>query len=194
VSIRSVPYPGVGATLRLPRPLWDEALTIIDNYGRRGRGHEALVYIAGGVCGGDLVATAVYILDHSAQGDRVIVTPEEARWLLQELRRRDEKLLAQLHSHRHESCHSSGDDAHSASFHAGFLSIVVPRFGRGVSNLTDCTVAEYSGGRFIEIAPDQVPNRLRIMESVVHRKLGMTKEGPWRALMRKLKLTGRRAR
>jgi hypothetical protein len=95
--------------------------------------------------------------------------PEEARWLLQTLRARDEKLIAQLHSHRWLAGHSPGDDTWATSFHEGFLSIVVPHFGAGVSLPVDCAVLEYRSGQFIGLARAEVARRIQVYPETVER-------------------------
>src|SRR5204862_8073148 len=108
------------------------------------------------------IVTGLYRRNHAPQGDRVVVAPEEARWLLRTLRARDEKLVGQLHSHRGLAGHSPGDDVWATSFHEGFLSIVVPRFGAGVTAPVDCAVLEYRDGRFVPLGRDEVEQRIRL--------------------------------
>ena len=135
----------------------------------RRRGSEGLVYIGGVVAGDEMVITSLYRLGHEAQGDCVIVTAEEARWLVRTLRGRDEKLVGQIHSHRFAAGHSPGDDQYATSFHAGYLSIVVPNFGRGVTSLDQCAVLEYRNGVFDDLGADEVAARIQIHPQVVSR-------------------------
>ncbi len=58
---------------------------------------------------------------------------------------RNEVLFAQIHSHPFEAFHSFTDDNYPISHKLGFLSIIVPFFGKNVSCLTDCKVYEYEG-------------------------------------------------
>ena len=113
--------------------------------------------------------TGLYRLDHEAEGDRVIVTPEQSRWLLRTLRERDEKLIGQLHSHRGIAGHSYGDDLHATSFHEGFISIVVPDFGDGVEDPQQCAVLEYRNGRFEDLDGQELEARLRVAMQVAAR-------------------------
>lgn len=57
--------------------------------------------------------------------------------LKQELDRRGLSLLAQVHSHPGSAFHSSRDDLTAASPWPGFISIVVPNFGRLSSSFLD---------------------------------------------------------
>ncbi len=176
MSRRAAAYPPAGYVLRLPTVIWEAALAIMRAYATRGAselgepGSEALVYLAGVVAAAELIVTGLYCLDHAPQGDRVVVTPDEARWLLKTLRARDEKLVGQLHSHRSVAGHSPGDDAWATSFHGGFLSIVVPHFGIGVSVPGECAVLEYRGGRFVELSDEEIASRVRQYPQIAERK------------------------
>lgn len=197
MTARTAPYPPAGHAIRIGQAMWASALDTVADYATLGgedgrKGSEALVYFGGVATGTELVVTGLYRLHHEPQGDRVVVTPGEARWLLQALRARDEKLIAQLHSHRWLAEHSHGDDIWAASFHDGFLSIVVPNFGAGVSSPVDCAVLEYREGAFVEIPPGEVARRIVLSPETIERVAGPTrlapnKERPWRGFARKLK-------
>jgi hypothetical protein len=68
-------------------------------------------------------------------------------------------LLAQVHTHEGSAFHSDVDDVHG--FHSpGFLSIVVPRFGRGASTATDWAHFECLGNASVrELRALEVRNR-----------------------------------
>jgi hypothetical protein len=171
-SARAVAYPPTGYALRVPATIWEGALGTMRAYATHGvsdfgePGSEALVYLGGVVAGDEMIVTGLYRLNHAAQGDRVAVTPKEARWLVQTLRARDEKLVGQLHSHRGRAGHSPGDDAFATSFHEGFLSIVVPRFGAGVTVPIECAVLEYRGGAFVALGAHEVEQRVRVVTAI----------------------------
>jgi hypothetical protein len=207
MSARGVPYPPSGYRLRLPGPLWEGALATMRSYATLGRadfgarGSEALVYLGGVVAGTEMIVTGLYRLNHEPQGDRVVVAPEEARWLLRMLRARDEKLVGQLHSHRGLAGHSPGDDAWATSFHEGFLSIVVPRFGAAVTALADCAVLEYRGGHFVPLAMGEIERRVRVYPPIVEHgarvvpvERARRKEKGWTAFAVRLKSIARRPR
>lgn len=165
---RAVPYGGVGASLVIPQEIWERTLTLVRAFGRRNS--EALVFWGGIVSAdGSAQVTGVYIPRHAAQGDRVRLEALESRWLLRRLRERDEKLLAQVHSHPVDAFHSSGDDAAAASFHAGYISIVVPCYGRGVRDLSPCAVFEYDGAQFRAVDAASVGARFRVLPLVEER-------------------------
>lgn len=199
MSARATPYPPAGYQLRIPADIWDNALATMRIYATLGsselgeRGSEGLVYLGGVVAGDEMLITGLYRLNQEPQGDRVVVTPEEARWLLKSLRARDEKLVGQLHSHRGPAGHSPGDDIWATSFHEGFLSMVVPWFGAGVTRPNDCAILEYRGGRFVELARDEVDGRIDVYAEIDEHRAQVTiareaarKEGRWRAFVARL--------
>ncbi len=199
MSARAMPYPPLGYQLRIPDDIWDKALATMGIYATLGsselgeRGSEGLVYLGGVVAGDEMLVTGLYRLNHEPQGDRVVVTPEEARWLLKSLRARDEKLVGQLHSHRGRAGHSPGDDVWATSFHEGFLSIVVPWFGTAVTRPSDCAVLEYRGGRFVALARGEVDERIDVYAEIVERRAEVVvaretprNEGRWRAFVARL--------
>jgi hypothetical protein len=197
MTARSAPYPPTGHPIRIGRATWESALDTVGAYATLGgedgrRGSEALLYLGGVGTGTEMIVTGLYRLHHQPQGDRVVVTPDDARWLLQALRARDEKLIAQLHSHRWLAEHSHGDDIWATSFHEGFLSIVVPNFGTGVGSPVNCAVFEYREGAFVLLPRAEVVRRIVLYPETIERVALPTlsapiKERPWRAFARKLK-------
>jgi hypothetical protein len=194
MTARSTPYPPADYRVRVPQLIWTAALNEVRRYasldGRSGRrGSEGLVYLGGVPTTEELLVTSVFRLHHLPQGDSVKPTPAEVRWLLLELRARDEKLVAQLHTHRHGARHSPGDDAMATSFHPGFLSIVVPNFAVGVAQLHECIVHEYRDGEFGALTPAQVAARFNLSTQAVDRTADHEGEVPsrWPRFVQRLK-------
>jgi hypothetical protein len=135
------------------------------------------------------VVTTVLRLQHSPQGDRVAPTADEVRWLISTFRARDEKLMAQMHTHRHTAFHSPGDDRMATSFHDGFLSIVAPNFAVGVDRLDQCAVHEYHTGSFHLLDPIEVRARFIVFDPVVNRRpIPETQEHSiWQRFVQKLR-------
>lgn len=142
------------------------------------------------------MVSSLLILNHLPQGGRVRPTAEEMRSLLRALRVRDEKLIAQIHTHEGLAFHSYGDDTRATSYHPGFISIVVPRFGRAVHAIDECAVYEFRG-TFEPLTRREITDRFCICEDVVElAPLREWEEKPsiWNALSRKLKSIVRRKR
>jgi hypothetical protein len=194
MTARSTPYPPAGFHVRIPATVWASALNEVRRYATVGihdgrRGSEGLVYLVGVPTGDALIVTAVYRLDHEPQGDRVMPTPAEVRWLLSTLRERDEKLVAQFHTHRHNASHSPGDDRMATSFHDGFLSIVAPNFAVDVERIGQCIVHEYRSGTFRPLSNDETAARFTIHAQIVDRPHDRAAEEPnrWRRFVQRLK-------
>ena len=164
-SRRSVRYPGSGSRFYIPEPIWEETLNAIRRYGIFDS--EGLVYW-GGIVGAtsETLVTSVLILNHLPQGGRVKPTRKEMRNLLRELRRRDEKLVAQIHSHKYSAFHSLGDNQNATSYHQGFVSLVAPNFGRGVTMPWDCAIYEFEG-EFRPLSSREIRERFKVQKLVV---------------------------
>jgi hypothetical protein len=170
MSRRAQSYPGVGAAIFIPAEAWEQTLAVVRTYQRKTS--EALVFWGGVVTGEAVQVTGVYVIGHDPQGGAVRPTPAESRWLVRRLRERDEKLVAQVHSHGGSAFHSSGDDERAASFYPGYLSVVVPQFGRGVHGLEDCAVLEFDREGFRGMDGEEVARRVRILPLVDERPGG----------------------
>jgi hypothetical protein len=199
MTARSTPYPPPGFRVRVPAAVWSSALDEVRRYATLGfhggrRGSEGLVYFAGVPAADAMIVTAVYRMDHEPQGDRVMPMPEEVRWLLSTLRERDEKLIAQLHTHRYSARHSLGDDRMATSFHDGFLSIVAPNFAVDVERIDQCVVHQYDAGTFRPLSTDETVERFTIYAQIVDRPPGRVAEEPnrWHRYVRRLKSIVRR--
>ncbi|MDA8217793.1 MAG: hypothetical protein M0Z94_09285 [Dehalococcoidales bacterium] len=165
---RRVPYTEAGATIHVPVEVWQRSLEVVRLYGTVGS--EGLVFWGGIVTADTIQVTGLYIPAHEPQGGRVKVTAEEGRWLLRRLKERDEKLIAQFHSHGGLAGHSYGDDERAASAHEGFISLVAPYFGRGVKAPKHCGVHEYDGRGFLRLSEDEVCRRI-VVDSLFEERL-----------------------
>jgi hypothetical protein len=161
---RAAEYPGAGAPIHVPAEVWRRSLDVLCLYGDVGS--EGLVFWGGVVTAGCIQVTGVYVPAHEPQGGHVKVTADEGRWLLRRLKERDEKLVAQFHSHEGSAKHSFGDDERAASAHEGFISLVAPNFGRDVVGPEECGVHEYDGSRFRRLPSEEACQRIRVQTLV----------------------------
>jgi len=165
ITRRSIPYPNEVRKLHVPLPIWKNTISYFQEYSRHES--EGLVFWGGGVgAAKELYVSSVIKINHKAQGYRVAPNQEEMRFLVRTLRERDEKLLAQVHSHPEIAYHSWGDDENPTAFFNGFFSIVVPDFGINVSEITQCAVFRYSD-RFVQLSLDEVIESVLIIDPIV---------------------------
>jgi len=96
----------------------------------------------------------------------VDVPIEEAQRINEVLNEMDETLLAQIHSHPGDAFHSYTDNNFAITFTLGFVSIVVPFFGRqGVSDLCRCSIWVHEGyGKWRMLSEDETKTAMIIIE------------------------------
>lgn len=164
---RGVPYPGAGCPIIVPVEIWHHTLEAVRSYAPLRS--EALVFWGGVVAGDSLQVTGLLLPNHQPQGGCVRLTEAESRWVLRTLHHRDEKLIAQVHSHPGDAFHSWGDDQGAASFHPGYVSVVVPRLGWQVNTLQECEVLEFDSGTFSALSHADIDRRIRISPLVQER-------------------------
>lgn len=163
---RAIQYPGIGSRFCLSQEVWEETVAALRFYGDFRS--EGLVFWGGAVgASGETVVTALLKLNHKPQGGCVHPSAEEMRKLLRTLRARDEKLVAQIHSHPGEAFHSFGDSQHATSYHAGFISIVLPNYGSGVKSIHDCAVYEFRGD-FEALSHEEIEKRFLVLPQIVN--------------------------
>ena len=152
-------------TVRLPKPVLEETLSGLARAGRDGL--ESLAYWPGIRADSGYLVRRVLFADRFggfSSGAAFAALPLASAFKIgQEVHERGEIVLAQIHTHPREAFHSAADDAHPISCRPGFLSVVVPRFGRGISSVSGCKVYEYAGaGRWNELAGRAARGRLRV--------------------------------
>lgn len=81
----------------------------------------------------------------------------------EKIHERDEILFAQVHTHPAEAFHSFVDNNHPISHRVGFLSVVIPYFGKGVTSLSQCKVYEYEGkANWNEMKKDEIEKKFEV--------------------------------
>lgn len=96
----------------------------------------------------------------------VDVPIEEAQRINEILNEKGETLLAQVHSHPGGAFHSHTDNNFAITFTLGFVSIVVPFFGRqGLSDLSRCGIWVHEGyGKWRRLSEDETKTAMTIIE------------------------------
>lgn len=132
--------------------------------------HEAYVFWAGSVPNAihAYVSSCIIPRVRTSPG-RVSVSLEKLLDINKQLAKRGWVLLCQLHTHPGDFGHSSGDEKSAASYRLGFISIVVPDYGRkGLDNLEGCYVYEYAGNwKWKKLEGEEVAKRFVFEESLL---------------------------
>lgn len=114
----------------IPRDLLRDTLDHLDD----GLDCEAIAYWAGVQDGAD-IQVARLITPLAYRGERFVFVPvEEVSRVVNECASLDDFLVAQLHTHPADEDHSEVDDCGTVSKRDGFISLVLPFYGRS------CTV------------------------------------------------------
>jgi hypothetical protein len=79
------------------------------------------------------------------------------------------ELYAQVHTHGSSSVeHSYGDIVGALMPYEGFLSIVVPHYGRNsMWPLYNCGVYRFEGGRFVRLSPNEIDETIKLVPSLI---------------------------
>lgn len=125
----------------IPRYLFDETIKFLRSKGRIG--HEGYIFWAGSTEADRAYVTTCLIPQVPTYRGRVHVDSAKMLAIQDELINRDLVLLCQIHTHPGDFGHSQGDEENAASFHEGFVSIVVPNFAKLRIRLADCYVYQY---------------------------------------------------
>lgn len=84
----------------------------------------------------------------------------DSRWLTAFwfwLAREERQVLAQVHTHPGAAFHSPTDDAHPIVHQPGFISIVIPNFGKGPIGLANAWVGQLNAdGRWLHLTHSQL--------------------------------------
>lgn len=112
----------------------------------------------------DALFPSKFAKKRSASWGHTKVDLDTAFRVAQEIRRREQYLLVQLHTHPLEAFHSWVDDQYPISHRLGFVSIVIPHFARyPMDDQGTWKVYEYLGaGSWRALGPDEVGQRFII--------------------------------
>jgi hypothetical protein len=130
---------------------------------------EAALCWAGTVHGEDAFITTALLFTNASSYGAVHVSPEQTGLLYAHCHARGLTLLAQVHSHPSQAFHSPTDEKSPHSSVKGFLSVVIPNFGRcSFAEFTDWAVFEQTAYEaWAEWTSEQKRIRLQVIDSVV---------------------------
>lgn len=124
--------------------------------------------------GGPDAVLSVGVPDAECTAGSYRVAEADAARLGREMRRQSIVSLAQLHTHPGGCAeHSPADDLDAMSLRDGFLSIVLPHYGRRSGPLLgDATVHERWNGQWHVLAERAVPGRIGLVDDIVDQRCG----------------------
>ena len=143
-----------------------QTVEVLQRSGTESEAHEGAAYWAGRrFSAGLVVTTCIAPATTTTCGSFETSSYTNAR-VVAYLASADLELLAQVHSHPESFVgHSHGDDERALMPYEGFLSIVVPHFGRrGMTPLTGCGVHVFESGHFRRMGETEVESRFRLVD------------------------------
>ena len=95
---------------------------------------------------------------------------EDGARMISEMRKRGLYLIAQIHSHPGSAFHSAIDDTHAFALYEGFLSIVVPNFGKeGMDPLSKCAIYRCEAdGKFRRLTEEEINDTFVVLDDEIH--------------------------
>jgi proteasome lid subunit RPN8/RPN11 len=129
------------------------------------RGHEGIVYLLGQTDGFTSIALSVFRpVAHTTRGSFHVDTAA-MRQVVEAANAHGLQVVGQLHTHPGEAFHSDGDVAGALIRFGGFISIVLPEYGKHLPDFRDAAIYMFSGSerRWVDLTADDVsvlPERL----------------------------------
>jgi hypothetical protein len=131
--------------------------------------HEGVAYWAGQrVAGGVVLTTCIAPAATTTRGSFETSARANAE-VIAYLGSAKLELIAQVHSHPGDFVgHSDGDDRRALMPYEGYLSVVVPHYGReGMRPLTKCGVHIFERSKFRRLSEDEIDSRFRVSDGFV---------------------------
>lgn len=127
-------------------------------------GHEGVAYVLGQTDGtATLAIAAIRPEAATARGSFSVSAPAMAK-VVRAATKAGLQVVGQVHTHPSKAYHSDGDVEGARIVYRGFVSVVLPDYGRGLPALDGAAVYVYCGeAGFAEVAPERVgivPGRL----------------------------------
>lgn len=121
------------------------------------RGHEGVAYVLGQTDGTVTLAVAAVRPQASTTRGSFSVTAAAMAQVVRAATRTGLQVVGQVHTHPGKAYHSDGDVEGARIVYGGFVSIVLPDYGRRLPALDGAAVYMFRGeGGFTEIAPGRV--------------------------------------
>lgn len=145
-----------------------EALVEFALAGIHDGGHEGIVLWAGRELKDTTLFLSVIVPKANHSEEHVGVVPEEMARASRAARERGLGIQCQVHSHPgSDARHSDGDDDLVFMPFEGMLSVVVPHFGRGLTEIEDASVHQYQDGQWVLCNSDSVREQFLVAPTSV---------------------------
>ncbi|MCW9709022.1 Mov34/MPN/PAD-1 family protein [Fodinibius salsisoli] len=146
-----------------------QTASILTDYSKEGvQGHEGLVFWGGRDLGNLTIFTSVIAPNTEHGAHRVMVDEKEFGKCSREARSSRLTILCQVHSHpSSDTIHSDGDDHLIIMPFEGMLSIVVPNYGIGFTDLSESTIHQFKDGSWFVCSEDSVKQNLHILPDLI---------------------------
>lgn len=128
------------------------------------RGHEGVAYLLGQTDGTVTLAVAAFRPEAATTAGSFSVSAPAMAKVVRAATKAGLQVVGQVHTHPGKAYHSDGDVEGARIVYGGFVSAVLPDYGRRLPALDDSAVYMFRGeAGFIEVAPNRigiVPGRL----------------------------------
>ena len=158
----------VAPIIWVPKAVLMETLEVLQGAGTVSKAHEGVAYWAGRRFNAGMIVTTCIAPEAKTSSRSFETSSYSNARVVAYLAAVDLELLGQVHSHP-ASCvdHSHGDNERALMPYGGFLSIVVPHYGRrGMTPLADYGVHVFEYGRFRRMSGAEVESRFRVIDVI----------------------------
>lgn len=133
------------------------------------RRREGVVYWVGRQCRGEWVVTTCVAPNARTTSGSFRTSATTNAYVVTAINAAGLELVAQVHSHPGEfTDHSNGDSRGALMPYEGFLSIVVPHYGRrAIWPLAHCGVHRFESGKFRRLSADEVTKTFQLISSFI---------------------------
>jgi len=120
------------------------------------RGHEGVAYLFGLTNGATTVVVGAIRPESRTTSGSFNVSAVAMARVVRAATDTGLQVIGQIHTHPVQAFHSDGDEDGARIAYDGFISIVVPNYGRLLPSLDGAAVYFYRGGAFSELGPRSV--------------------------------------
>ena len=120
------------------------------------KGHEGVAYLFGQTDGLMTIVLGAIRPDAATTRGSFDISSAAAARVVRKINDAGLQLVGQAHSHPGGAYHSEGDEIGARIAYTGFVSIVVPDYGRRLPAIDGWAGYFYSEGRFIQLGPEQM--------------------------------------